>query len=206
MKAGRWIAVAALLAAAAVLALLAHDVRAWSAAFARDDVRAEAGARGGRTWQGDTVLPAAWSEGLLGLAGDRKLRLAIQLFRATYARPPGFDGGLAAVRARDAAEAALGEVARDGDAQHASQALDLLGLMQFGDSTAGAGSGAATRAVADLQQAIALDPGNAAAKQNLEVVLRLLRARGSRPGSSAAAGPRSTGHHGAGSGTPGEGY
>ncbi|HVS86300.1 MAG TPA: hypothetical protein VHD91_11770 [Gaiellaceae bacterium] len=206
MKAGRWLAVGALLAAAVLLAFLAHDLRAWSSAFARDDLRAEARAPGPRTWRGDTVLPAGWSEGVLGLEPDRALRLAIQRFRATYARPPGFDGGLGAVKARDAAEAALGEVARDGDARRASQALDLLGLMQFGDSTAGAGSGAATRAVADLQQAIALDPDNAAAKQNLEVVLRLLRTRGARPGSSAAAGPRSTGHHGAGSGTPGEGY
>jgi hypothetical protein len=206
VRAGRSLAVAALLAAAVLLALLAHDVRAWSAAFARDDVRAEAAAPGARTWRGDTVLPAGWTEGLLGLAADRNLRLAIQRFRSTYARPPGFDGGIGAVRARDAAEASLTEAARDGDGRRASQALDLLGLMQFGDSTAGAGSGAATRAVADLQQAIALDPGNAAAKANLELVLRLLRTSGSRPGSSAAAGPRSTGHHGAGSGTPGEGY
>jgi hypothetical protein len=206
VKTGRWLAVAALLAAAALLALLARDVRAWSAAFARDDLRAEAGAPGARTWRGDTVLPSGWSEGLLGLGPDRDLRLAIARFRATYARPPGLDGGLAAVRARDAAEAALGEVARGSDGRRASQALDLLGLMQFGDSTAGAGSGAATRAVADLRQAIALDPDNAAAKQNLELVLRLLRAKGSRPGSSAAAGPRSTGKHGAGSGTPGEGF
>jgi hypothetical protein len=206
MKAGRWIAVGALVAAAVVLALLAHDVRAWSAAFARDDLRAEARAPGARTWRGDSVLPASWTEGLLGLAPDRNLRLAIQRFRATYARPPGFDGGIAAVRARDAAEVALSEVARDGNAERASQALDLLALMQFGDSTAGAGSGAATRAVAGLQQAIALDPGNTPAKANLELVFRLLRTSGSRPGSSAAAGPRSTGHHGAGSGTPGAGY
>ena len=206
MRAGRWIAVAALAAAAVVLALLAHDVRAWSTAFARDDVRAEAHAPGARTWRGDTVLPASWTEGLRGLAADRNLRLAIQRFRSTYARPPGLDGGIAAVRARDAAEAALSEVARDPDDRRASQALDLLALMQFGDSTAGGGSGAATRAVAGLQQAIALDPGNTAAKANLELVLRLLRTKGSRPGSSAAAGPRSTGHHGAGSGTPGEGF
>lgn len=202
----RLAAVPVALAAAVLLALFAHDLRAWPAAIARDDVRAAAGVGGAPTWRPSTVLPAAWSEDLLSLRADRELRLAIRRFRQTYDLPPGFGGGLTAVKARDAAEAALAARAQDPDPARASQALDLLGLLLFGDSTSGAGSAAATRAVGDLQQAVRLDAGNEDAKTNLELVLRLLEAHGSRPGSAAAAGPRSTGHHGAGSGQPGEGY
>lgn len=206
MRWWRLAAAASLVAVAVLLGLYAHDLRVTRAAIVRDDVRVEAGVAGQPTWRGATVLPFGWSEDLLGLRGDRDLRLAIRGFRATYRRPAGFDSGQAAVRARDAAEAALAGAAQDADERRASQALDLLGLLLYGDSTAGAGSAAATRAVADLQQAVALDDGNDAAKENLELVLRILRAHGSRIGSAAAAGPRSSGHRGAGSGTPGEGY
>jgi hypothetical protein len=205
----RWLRLASILvalAAAVVLVLFARDVRAWPAAVARDDVRAEAGSNRTLTWRPSTVLPGSWSQSLLGLQPDRRLRLAIQRFRQTYDLPPGFDGGLAGVKARDAAEAALGAAAQDNDPRRASQALDLLGLLLFGDASAGAGSGAATRAVGDLEQAVSVDGNDEAAKANLELVLRLLQPKGSRAGSAAAGGPRSTGHHGAGSGTPGGGY
>lgn len=206
MRPARVAFAAGLVAIAIVLGLFARDLRATQHAVTRDDLRVAAGASGLPTWQASTALPFAWSESLLGLGGDRKLRLAIQEFKATYSRPAGFDSGQAATRARDAAEAALAARAQDADPRRASQALDLLGLLVFGDSTAGGGSAAATRAVADLQQSIALDDANDAAKTNLELVLQLLRAGGSRVGSAAAAGPRSSGRRGAGSGTPGEGY
>lgn len=206
MRPGRLVSAAVLVAVAIVLALFARDVRATQRSFARDDLRVAAAAPGQPDWRASTTFPFAWSDDLLGLGGDRRLRLAIQEFKMTYNRPAGFDSGQAATRARDAAEAALAASAQDADPKRASQALDLLGLLVFGDSTAGGGSAAATRAVSDLQQSIALDAANDAAKTNLELVLKLLRTNGSRVGSAAAAGPRSSGHRGAGSGTPGEGY
>jgi hypothetical protein len=206
MRPGRLVSAAVLVAAAIALGLFARDVRATQRSFARDDLRVAAAAPGQPEWRASTTFPFAWSDDLLGLGGDRRLRLAIQEFKTTYNRPAGFDSGQAATRARDAAEAALAASAQDADPKRASQALDLLGLLVFGDSTAGGGSAAATRAVSDLQQSIALDAANDAAKTNLELVLKLLRTNGSRVGSAAAAGPRSSGHRGAGSGTPGEGY
>jgi hypothetical protein len=206
MRPGRLVSAAVLVAAAIALGLFARDVRATQRSFARDDLRVAAAAPGPPDWRASTTFPFAWSDDLLGLGGDRRLRLAIQEFKTTYNRPAGFDSGQAATRARDAAEAALAASAQDADPKRASQALDLLGLLVFGDSTAGGGSAAATRAVSDLRQSIALDAANDAAKTNLELVLKLLRTNGSRVGSAAAAGPRSSGHRGAGSGTPGEGY
>jgi tetratricopeptide (TPR) repeat protein len=192
-----------LVAAAAALGLLAHDLRAWPAALHAGDVRAAAGAA--PSWQPSTALPRGWSEGILGVSSQRALRLAILDFRRTYGRTPGLDGGLARQKARDEAEAALAAASQDGDPARAAQALDLLGLLLFGDSTSG-NAGAAQRALGDLQQATRLDPGNGDAQANLELVERLLAPKGSRPGSAAAAGPRSTGRKGGGGGTPGEGY
>jgi hypothetical protein len=206
MRPGRLVSAAVLVAVAIALGLFARDVRATQRSFARDDLRVAAAVPGQPDWRASTTFPFAWSDDLLGLGGDRRLRLAIQEFKTTYNRPAGFDSGQAATRARDAAEAALAASAQDADPKRASQALDLLGLLVFGDSTAGGGSAAATRAVSDLQQSIALDAANDAAKTNLELVLKLLRTNGSRVGSAAAAGPRSSGHRGTGSGTPGEGY
>jgi hypothetical protein len=198
------IAGAALVAAAVLLALFAQDVRAWRGAFAGGDARAAAGLP--TQWRASTSLPAGWSEAALGLRSQRALRLAITAFQRTYATPPGFDSGLAAVHARDAAEAALAARAGDADAARASQALDLLGLLLFGDSTNGAGSAAAVRAVSDLDRAVEVDPANADAKANLELVVRLLRTNGERVGPNAGVGPRSHGHRGAAAGATGEGY
>jgi hypothetical protein len=198
------LAVAAVLAAAAVLlGLLAHDLRAWPAALHAGDVRAAAGAA--PSWRAATVLPAGWSESVLGVSSQRSLRLAIRDFRRTYGRPAGLDGGLAQQKARDEAEAALAAASQDGDPARAAQALDLLGLQLFGDSTNG-NAAAAQRALGDLQQATRLDPQDGDAQANLELVERLLAPKGSRAGSAAAAGPRSTGRKGGGGGTPGEGY
>ena len=194
---------AALVAGAVVLGLLAHDLRAWPSALHRGDIRAEAGA--GPSWRASTALPAGWSEGILGVSSQRALRLAIHDFRRTYGRTAGLDGGLAQQKARDEAEATLAAAAQDADPRRASQALDLLGLLLFGDSTSG-NAAAAQRALGDLQQATRLDPANGDAQANLELVERLLAPTGSRPGSAAAAGPRSTGRKGGGGGTPGEGY
>jgi hypothetical protein len=204
VRVARLAAIVALAAGAVLLALLAHDVRAWPSAFEQGDVHAQAGAP--THWTPSTALPSGWSEGLLGVEPARALRLAIRRFRATYDTPPGFDSGLAAVEARDEAEAALAARASDADGRRASQALDLLGLMLFGDSSAGGGTAAAIRSEDDLAQAVRLDGGNDAAKTNLELVLRLLETHGTRIGPNAGAGPRSTGHKGAGTGVAGEGY
>ncbi len=204
MKRSRLVIGLVLLVAAIALALLASDLRAWPRALRAGDVRAAAGAQ--PTWRPSTALPSSWSENLLGLRPDRALRLAIEDFRKTYALPPGLDSDLTGVRQRDVAEARLAALTQDSNPERASQAFDLLGLMLFGDAAAGVGGGATTNALGDLEQAVRLDDDNADAKANLELMLRLLAGSGSRPGSAAATGPRSTGRHGAGSGAAGEGY
>ena len=58
-----------------------------------------------------------------------------------------------------------------------------------------------------FENAVTVQRGNAAAKYNLELIRRLLVARGVRTGGTPSAGPRgSGGQRGAGGGTPGRGY
>jgi hypothetical protein len=123
---------------------------------------------------------------ILDLAPQQRLREAIRLYE----------------RRSPAARRALERVAADDDPRRASQAYDLLALLDYRTRT----PAGANRAVADLRTAVRLDPANDVAKANLERVRRLLAARGARPGSAAAGGPRSGGSRGAGSATRGEGY
>jgi hypothetical protein len=203
----RLAAAGALAAAALAVGLLAADVRGWRDEMRRDDAR-YALVRGSRPdWRADTLLPRGLSGRLVGVEPDAKLRRALVLFRRTGGPESPF-GAQERQGERGAAEAALQPLAQAADTQLASQASDLLGLLAFSDAGSGGRGGPtpAERALAQFQQAYRLDPGNEAAKTNLELVLRLLQARGARPGANAGAGPRGTGRRGAGSGQPGRGY
>jgi hypothetical protein len=197
-------------ALALVAVLLAHDVRAWRDAFARDDLAFAAAPGRHLTWSASTILPGDPAAALLGPGDDRTLRRGVRLFVFSYRTGLGFDNGFSARRLRGLAEAALAGAAQDPDPRHASQAYDLAGLLAFADASSASGnrsSAASTdRAVTDLQNAVHLDGTNEDAKVNLELLLRLLVAHGSRPGPTATSGPHATGRHGAGSGTPGSGY
>lgn len=201
------VAAGLLVAIALVSGLLAADVRAWRDEVRRDDARYLLRPGSRPDWRSDTMLPGALSERLLGVEPDTELRRAFVLFRRAGGRASPF-GAQERQGERGAAEAALQPLAQAADTQLASQANDLLGVLAFSDAGSGAREGPtpAERALAHFQEAYRLDPENEAAKTNLELVLRLLQARGERPGANAGAGPRGTGRRGAGSGQPGRGY
>ena len=76
-----------------------------------------------------------------------------------------------------------------------------------------AGSGRVTggitaddRARSTFEAAIRRDPGNTAARYNLELLLRRTRATSTRQGPGNGSGALGHGRRGAGSGTPGRGY
>ncbi len=203
----RLLAAGVLVAAALAAALLAADVRAWRDDVRRDDAR-YLFVRGSRpAWRADTMLPRGVSGRVVGVEPDAELRRALVLFRLA-GRPATPFGAQERQGQRGAAEAALQPLANAADTEIASQASDLLGLLALSDPGSGGREGPtpAERALAYFQQAYRLDVENEAAKTNLEHVLRLLQARGARPGSNAGAGPRGPGRRGAGSGQPGRGY
>ena len=197
------IAVSLLLATgAAGLAFLAVDV-----AGARSALR-----------HGDSAFPsrptdASWSDrsaafgglarALLGIGDDIRYRQALQLYRGIPSSAASFDNGESRRVARGIAQAALSRVEQsDRIPARASRAATLLALLAL----SGGGAGATDQALAELQNAVRLDAKNADAKFDLELLLRMLVAHGVRQGQGSGAAGRSSGHRGAGLGTPGQGY
>jgi len=202
-----WGAAVGLVLVGAVLLLLAHDVRARQTSLREGDTRYSA-APGAARWRASTSLPFGVAGDLLGVDDDLAARRAIRLFRLADAARGGLDTALERQGTRARAELALADVARDARPAVASQASDLLGVLAFGDFASGGGRDAdqAGRAVSAFADAVRLDPANEDAKVNLELVLRLFRAHGVRPGASPTAGGTGTGRRGAGAGLPGKGY
>ena len=206
MRISRLALALALAAAAVALALVAADVRTWRATMRSDDASLAAGGRAAPRWQASTVLPPGATRRLLALDDDRALRRAVLGFSRVARVGGGFDAGVRR-RARAAAEARLAEVAATEDARHASHASNLLGILAFADATSGRRAATPVdRSLAAFREAVRLDPENESAKDNLELLLRLLEARGQRIGPNRGTGPRGQGRRGAGGGEAGRGY
>ena len=181
---------------AVLAALLAADVRAWQTTLREDDALVASTPRLA-TWEPATHLSS----------------LALFLENANV--PIRFDNGRQVAVARSRAEQALAAVARHSSGPRASQAETLLGVLVFtdvGPSTdpfqvsTGTDPDQAQASLADFDDAVRTDPGNAFAKYDLELVLRSLIAQGVRIGPGQQTGSGSIGQRGAGGGVPGGGY
>jgi hypothetical protein len=189
------------LALAVVLAMLAHDLRAWHGGIERGD-RAYAVAPPRARWVAAPWLPGDPSGAILGVEPRLELRRAVQSFTLGVDVPQGIDNGQRRARGRARAEVALARVAATGDAQAASQASNLVGVLaetEFQGPTTSRGRAAFTAAVR-------ADPSNQAAAYNLELILRRARVVGTREGPGSGTGARGPARQGAGAGVPGMGY
>jgi hypothetical protein len=198
---------AVLIVVAAVAVLLARDLRSWHTAFLDGD-RQYAQQPVSASWDASTTLPFDPALGILGLGRQLDLRRAAQSFVRVAALGNGVDNGYSESQQRGALETVLTNLANGPDRARDSEAENLLGILTFADTRQhGANAPAPVeRSVAAFQSAVQLDPTNAAAKFNLELLLHDLLARGVRPGSSSSPGGPSKGHKGAGGGLPGRGY
>ena len=116
------------------------------------------------------------------------------------------DNALDVQTARAQAQDALAAAARDADPQRAAQARTLLGILTFGASASGGSQDQVDAAVSDFTDAIRADPDDDFAKFDLELLLRLTAAHGTRTGPGQSNGQGATGRRGAGGGVPGSGY
>ena len=201
MSAVRVASAAVALVLAAGLALLAHDLRAWDDGIGRGDRAYAAGVPQAR-WAADPWLPGDPAGAILGVEPRLELRRAVQSFTQAVDVPQGIDNGQRRARRRAAAEVALARVAASGDAQAASQASNLVGVLAeteiHGPTT--------SRGRAAFTAAVRADPSNEAAAYNLELILRRARVVGTREGPGQGSGSRGPARQGAGSGVPGMGY
>ena len=206
MRAGRLVLAAAAVVVAGVLLLLAADVLRWSDTFGDDDAALASGRS--PSWNADTQVPGDVARRTLGVGDDRALRRAIVAYRAAAQKGDSLEPAIQR-RKRAEAEIALADVAASGSPAQASQASNLLGILLFADATTNGALGRSTpveRSVSAFENAVTAQRTNEEAKYNLELVLRLLEARGVRTGGTPSTGPRGTGQRGAGGGTPGRGY
>jgi hypothetical protein len=199
------------LAAAVVLvalgvgcALLAADVRGWSRALAGGDVQYAATPRTA-SWTPATRLGSVAAR-LLGVDDDIAVRRALQRYVAAAGLRSTLDNGVGVQTARARAQDALARVAAGGDPARVSQARTLLGILTFGARATGSDQDQVDAATSDFADAIRADPSNDDAKFDLELILRLSAAQGTRTGQGLGGGFGRGGHRGAGGGTPGRGY
>jgi len=170
--------VAVATAAAVIAVLLAQDLRAWPGAI-------------GHGKAANVSIPFHAAERILGVHDQLELRLALVDVRRVAKRQVHLEDALDVQGERAAVENRLATLAGSADTRVASQAEDVIGVLAFGDLARGGFQGRpqAATALGAFQNAVRLDPTNAAARWNLEVVLRLLIAHGVRtgPGQGAAA-------------------
>lgn len=194
-----------LIAAAVFAALLAADLRAWPAALQRGDAVAEFSPRQA-TWTPSTHL-GGLAGSILGVGDDVALRRGIALYRAVIGQREFLNNELDVESLREQAEQVLGGPAASADPAVSSQARTLIGILAFSAHARGGGGPSQTdAAISDFTDATTLDPSNTAAKFDLELLLRLSAAHGSRRQSSASNGFGETGKHGGAGGSPGSGY
>ena len=201
MSALRLASAAVALALAVGLALLARDLRAWDDGIERGD-RAYVVAPAEARWSADPWLPGDPAGTILGTEPRLELRRAVQSFTQAVDVPQGIDNGQRRARRRAVAEVALARVAALGDAQAASQASNLVGVLaetEIQGPTTSRGRAAFTAAVR-------ADPENEAAAYNLELIRRRARVVGTRQGPGQGSGSRGPARQGAGAGVPGMGY
>ena len=199
------LALAAVLAAAAVgAALVAGDVRSWHTALTSGDARYEAQpARA--LWQPHARVGHVAAR-LLGVDDDVAARNALQAYVDAAKLHLRLDNAAEVEGARGHAQDALERVARSADRSRASQADTLLGILAFRASASGGSQSQVDAAISDFTDAVRNDPQNADAAFDLELLLRLTAAHGTRVQPGQGGGFGRTGHRGAGAGQPGNGY
>jgi hypothetical protein len=177
---------------AVVLLLLAVDARAWRTTVARDDLRFRALPSHGRLWRPATVLPGDPAGALIGTGDAIAYRRALQLFWfSKIGSDPQAEQDLPTIRV-DAQQTLQHLIASGRRGAERSTAANLLGVLIVTTPAPGADRTGLEqllrRAAGYFQTAIALDPGDVDAKENLELVLRLRQPGTGRLGHDARAG------------------
>jgi hypothetical protein len=183
---------ALLLAITVALALLAVDVRAWQSTVTRDDLRFRALPAHKSLWRPSTILPGDPAAKLIGTGQPLAYRHALQYF--WYSRigsNPELRQDTPALRA-SAQERIQNLISTAPTKKQRADAANLLGVLVVTTPAPGSDQDAVTQILTNaakyFQLAIAIDPANFDAKQNLELVLRLQRPGRGKIGQDARSG------------------
>lgn len=192
------------LALAFPVALLAEDTRRWPERMRAGDL----------SYRADALRPEPWSHAheparsLLALEDDLAFREALRLFRAGRPRQPDMRRRIDTVRAQLRAEGPLAAIlVSDAPGARRSAAANMLGVLAYENYVRGGADPAVLlrRSLHGFRTAISIDPGNDAAKRNLELLLALLRTGRRQPDEDTGGGAQ-PGGGGAASVAAGRGY
>jgi hypothetical protein len=177
---------------AVVLLLLALDANAWRTTVARDDMRFRASPTHTQLWHPKTILPGDPASVLIGTGTTMDYRQALQYFWFSHVgNNPEVRQDAPTLRA--AAQDKLQHLLSSGaNAHQRSAAANLLGVLLVTTPAIAndpkAITQTLTRSAEYFQTAIAIDPTNNDAKENLELVLRLTRPGKGKIGNDARSG------------------
>jgi hypothetical protein len=191
----------ALLLVASCLMLLAHDIGHIHTAIRSGDLRASVRNVSPGTWEADTTLPFGAAAWLLGSDDDVALRSLLTVATDTVTGRPTFDQQTRQIPI----EVALARLEQGSDAKRASLAAGLLGLLEYERPRDNNRETPEQRAEREFTNAVLLDPTNATAKTNLEVLLQAQR-NSRRRGRASVTGGDLAGKAGVGRMPPGHGY
>jgi hypothetical protein len=196
-----------LVAGAFLLALVGFEALRWDGRLAADDARFAATPLSEGLWEEGEALPLTPTKRLLGLEDDLRYRRAVSLYvRSRPGEPTSLNPERETLRG-DARRALSGLSKEDPSASRRSQAAMLVALLSLGQGdlfqSAEERLQVLRGGVGNLQIAVALDPDNAEAKRNLELVLTSVGLPPS--GATDAGGTSDTGDQ-AGVGRAGSGY
>jgi hypothetical protein len=168
----------ALVGVAVFLALAGFDVLRWRGEFERGQVAVAARSADPSVWEPGTVLPRGVSKWMLGAGEGIAYARAVQQYElARRSRGAGFLQNPILPRAQQS-------LLEFGQAEHPavdrSHALTMYGVLLYGGMSAQDVSVVTMleRTIEQFRKAIELDPNNAAAKYDLEHMLRLAGAAG----------------------------
>jgi hypothetical protein len=208
MTQGRALALASVaLAVAVFLGLLAVDVLHRKDSLASGDLHFDVYRYPGQSdpWKASEIIPFGAARALLGVGDELRYRNADWLYVLSQ---PGALATIGLAPERAQAQGALEDaIASEHDARRKSELMNMLGIVAVNLSASSliGDPNAVRQSVADFRSAIRVDPANADAKSNLELVLRVLdRQRRQSAAAHGSVQPRKGPK--AGLGTSGSGY
>jgi hypothetical protein len=188
------LAIFAVLAAglSVVLVLLALDANAWKRTVSRDDLRFRALPTHANLWKPNTTLPGDPASLLIGTGSTLRYRHALQYFWFSHVgNNPEVRQDAPTLRA-DAQDRLQALMKNGANVHERSAAANLLGVLVVTTPSIANDPSAITqtltRSAEYFQEAIAIDPGNNDAKENLELVLRLTKPGKGKVGNDARSG------------------
>ncbi|HEX6788221.1 MAG TPA: hypothetical protein VF091_03175 [Gaiellaceae bacterium] len=175
-----------------VLVLLALDANAWKATISRDDLRFRALPTHTQLWKPSTTLPGDPASLLIGTGSTLQYRHALQYFWFSHVgNNPEVRQDAPTLRA-DAQDKLQALMKHGANLHQRSAAANLLGVLVVTTPSIANDPSAITqtltRSAEYFQEAIAIDPGNNDAKENLELVLRLTKPGKGKIGNDARSG------------------